>query len=244
MQLCRQSWARYCPDYEVVEWNDETFSKYRNSFFDEAIAQRKFAFASDYARALVLNEFGGIYLDTDVELRKPLDRYLPHSAFTGFERVGFPFTAVWGSEAGHPLARLVCEYYSDTPFSTITNTSIVSGMITKEFGIERDRDRLQVGKHGLAVYPSSTFCVDVDECTAVHHFAGSWLDNRKKTIPYKQAMSILYHSNRIAEMEGLASPAMFSMIRDKVGIMNFLRFFLYRSLRHYGGNILRLAGLR
>lgn len=96
LDLCRESWIRYCPDYEIVEWNDETFAEFRNPFFDEAISRRKFAFASDYARAYVLNKFGGIYLDTDVELRKPLDHFLQHAAFTGFERVGFPFTALWG----------------------------------------------------------------------------------------------------------------------------------------------------
>lgn len=244
LDLCRESWIRYCPDYEIVEWNDETFAEFRNPFFDEAISRRKFAFASDYARAYVLNKFGGIYLDTDVELRKPLDHFLQHAAFTGFERVGFPFTALWGSAAGHPLARMVCEYYRDAPFSTVPNTSIVSRIIVNEFGIEPDRDRFQIGNHGLAVYPSSTFCIDLDECTAVHHFAGSWLDDRSKAMPYKQAMSIVYHANRIAEIDGLDSPAMFGIIREKFGIFNFLHSFLYKIIRHYAGIALRRTGLR
>lgn len=242
--MCRSSWIHYCPDFEIVEWNDVNFSEYRNAFFDEAIRQRKYAFASDFARAYVLNKFGGIYLDTDVELRKPLSDFLRHSAFTGFERVGYPFTAIWGSEAGHPLTDIVCKYYDDAPFSTTPNTEIVSRIIVSEFSIDPRQDRFQMGKQGLAVYPSSRLCIDLDESTAVHHFAGSWLDGRSKTMPYKQAMSIAYHADRIAEIGGFDSSVMFETIRQQIGIFKFTLVLLRRGLRHCIGRFLRHTGLR
>jgi hypothetical protein len=233
LDKCRLSWTRHCPDYVIKEWNEQTFSTYRIPFFDEALQRRQFAFASDYARALVLHEFGGIYLDTDVELRKPLDQFLSHRAFTGFEAVGLPFTAVWGSEKGHSLSALIRKHYVGAAFSVTTNTIIVSNVISDCYGIDRNRDTLQHGEDGLVVYPSSTLCVDLEESVAVHHFAGSWLTQKSGRMPYKTAVAIRYHANKIAELNGFTNKAIFKIIREKVGIFPFLAWFLRRSATHY-----------
>ena len=58
--MCRASWQTFCPDYQIMEWTDETFAPHRSPFFDAAVAAGKYAFASDYARAFVLDRFGGI----------------------------------------------------------------------------------------------------------------------------------------------------------------------------------------
>lgn len=233
LERCRNSWAQFCPDYEIMEWNERTFENYQIPFYDAALAERSYAFASDYVRAFALWKFGGIYLDTDIELRNPLDPFLCHEAFTGFESPGFPFTAVWGSAQGHSLAHRIVEYYREASFTRVTNTQIVSDYLGKEFGVVRDRDEFQLAKDGLAIYPSTTFCIEAVNCVAVHHFAGSWLSNEEGTLPSWVIQNAAHHARRLSELNALTLPQTFSIIRSSVGIFPYLRWFLMRSIRHY-----------
>jgi hypothetical protein len=133
--------------------------------------------------AYVLHKHGGIYLDTDVEIKASLNPFLSHQAFSGFERPNFPFTAVWGSEMGHRWPDLVLQSYENTQFDIndlITNTRVVSDLVTVEFGINRANDEFQLGSHGVAIYPSSTFCLDLPINVATHHFGGSWLEVERR----------------------------------------------------------------
>lgn len=80
-EKCLASWRKYAPDWEIFEWNLENLGVGDScsctkdeipSFVVKAIAARKWAMVSDYVRMRVLKEFGGIYLDLDVELVKPI----------------------------------------------------------------------------------------------------------------------------------------------------------------------------
>lgn len=65
---CIESWKKYCPDYKIIEWNEQNFEISQNRYAQQAYEAKKYAFVSDYVRLAVLYEYGGIYLDTDVEL--------------------------------------------------------------------------------------------------------------------------------------------------------------------------------
>ncbi|RKW32245.1 MAG: glycosyl transferase, partial [Lachnoanaerobaculum sp.] len=82
---CIQSWKRFCPDYEIVEWNEKNYDIHKNSYMEEAYLQKKWGFVPDFARLDIIYQNGGIYLDTDVELIRPLDELLYHRAYMGFE---------------------------------------------------------------------------------------------------------------------------------------------------------------
>lgn len=74
MVRCIESWKKYLPDYEFKLWNEDTFNiNEATSFVREAYEAKYYAFVSDYVRFYVLKEFGGIYLDTDVEVLRPID---------------------------------------------------------------------------------------------------------------------------------------------------------------------------
>ena len=73
---CMESWKKYCPDYKIMAWTEQNFDISANRYAQQAYAAKKYAFVSDYARLAVLYEYGGIYLDTDVELVRPLDELL------------------------------------------------------------------------------------------------------------------------------------------------------------------------
>ena len=80
---CMESWKRFCPDYEIIEWNESNFDIHCCKYVEQAYEAKKWAFVSDYCRFFVLYNYGGIYMDTDVELIKSLNG-LPQN-FVGFE---------------------------------------------------------------------------------------------------------------------------------------------------------------
>ena len=84
-QKCIESWKTICPDYEIVEWNEDNFDVHQNEYLDWCYKNKKWAYLSDLARLIVVYENGGIYFDTDVELLKRPDAYLNYDAFYGFE---------------------------------------------------------------------------------------------------------------------------------------------------------------
>jgi len=191
--FCISSWKKYLPEYEIIEWNESNFDCTTNIFVRNAYEQKKWAFVTDYVRAFVLYKFGGIYLDSDVEIKQNLDIFLFHNAFTGFESLGFPFTAIWGSEAKHVWPEKVLEYYDNlTSFEQTTNTIIVSKLLADEFCVDINSDKLQILDHGIAIYPSTHFCLDLPQNYASHHFNGSWTND---DISFKNRLHEEYYLN-------------------------------------------------
>lgn len=84
-QKCIASWKKFCPDYKIIEWNEDDFDVNMNGYTRMCYEQKKYAFLSDYARLFVVAQNGGLYFDTDVELLKSPDSLLEHEAFFGFE---------------------------------------------------------------------------------------------------------------------------------------------------------------
>lgn len=175
IEKCIQSWELHLPDYDIIEWNEENFDIEANIFMSNAYKKKKWAFVSDYARAYVLYKFGGIYLDTDVEIRCNLDRFLDHGAFTGFEDYGFPFTALWGSRKEHNWPRSILNYYDNLDgFDEKTNTRIVSEFLIDHYKVDPFRNEIQKLEDEICIYPSNFFCLNIEQNYAVHHFEGSW----------------------------------------------------------------------
>ena len=83
---CIESWKKYCPDFEIIEWNENNYDIHKHPFMEKAYQEKKWAFVSDYARLDVLYEHGGIYLDTDVEILKDFSPLCVNQAYIGFER--------------------------------------------------------------------------------------------------------------------------------------------------------------
>lgn len=85
-EKCIKSWKKFCPDYQIIEWNEENFDvSAAPEYVRQAYAAKRWAFVTDYVRLKAMTEMGGIYMDTDVELVKPLTPFLAHDAFAGFE---------------------------------------------------------------------------------------------------------------------------------------------------------------
>ena len=110
---CLASWKKFCPDYEIIRWDESNFDVNGCDYSREAYEAKKWAFVSDYARLKVIVDNGGIYMDTDVEVVKPLDEFLSHEAFSGFENPRSITTGIMACEKGFaPFAEMLNEYYT------------------------------------------------------------------------------------------------------------------------------------
>ena len=111
---CIKSWKKYCPDYEIICWNEDNFDLNQNRYMSEAYKAGKWAFVSDYARLKVIYDNGGIYLDVDVELLKPIDDLLLNQGFMGFDEKGIVASGLgFGAKKGNALIGEFLKDYED-----------------------------------------------------------------------------------------------------------------------------------
>lgn len=193
---CIESWKKYCPDYEIKEWNETNFDINSVPFVKEAIECKKYAFASDYIRMYALYNEGGLYMDTDAEVVKPLDEFLVHRAFFGFENDIGISTPLIGCEKNHPIYKDILDYYKgrhflreDGSMDTTPNIQIISAIARLKYGLVLN-NTFQVLRDGLVVYPKDWFCpknilsgrIECTENThVIHHFEGTWLSQIQKS---------------------------------------------------------------
>jgi len=181
VQKCIESWRKFLPDYEIVEWNEDNFDINYNDFTSKAYEEKKWAYVSDVARLWVLYNEGGIYMDTDVEVYQSLDQFLD-KAFMGFEDIHYLSTATIGAEKGNPVIKMMLDYYNCIDFVKYdvwtdyikyeeTSPCIATNIISL-LGLDRDSNTEQHLKH-LNVYPREYFHTK-DEGYSYHSFNGSW----------------------------------------------------------------------
>ena len=127
IKRCMKTWEKHLNGYEIIEWNESNFDIEKHPFVKAAYQAKKWAYVSDYIRAYVIYNYGGIYLDTDILLVDNFDDFLENRAFVGFENPEYPFTAVFGAEKGHPLVKDMLDYYDkidDYQFDFENNNTI------------------------------------------------------------------------------------------------------------------------
>ena len=193
-QSCISSWTKYCSDYEIVEINENNFDLNYCTYVKEAYEAKKWAFVSDVARLHALVTNGGIYMDTDVELLKPLDELLDNQAVCGFETDSTIGTAVIMCTKAHPMFSEMLDGYTDSRFvkpdgsyDITTNVKRLSDLCVK-YGMFADNSEQTV--NGVLLLPRDYFSpkdfftkkLSITENThAIHHFDGSWVSLEDKT---------------------------------------------------------------
>ena len=176
------------PDARIVEWNESNYDLDAHPYVRMARQAGKWAFASDYARLDVVYRQGGIYLDVDVELLKPLDPLLADAAFCGFEQDNCVATGlILAAERGHPLIGAMRDDYDR--LRELTPCPKVQTRFLEKRGLRADGSLQRV--EGLTVYPAPFFapldyrharCVVTDETYSIHHYSQSWQPAWKKVL--------------------------------------------------------------
>ena len=169
---CIASWKKYCPDYEIIEWNEDNFDINCCDYVREAYENRKFAFVTDYVRLYAMYTYGGIYMDTDVEVTRNLDEFLVHQGFSGFESEIHISTGIMAGEQGFPLFKELLAYYKEKNFldkdgnmDMTTNVITITSMLSKKGFVANGQFQVI---DGFALYPRDYFC-PLDDSTGIMH---------------------------------------------------------------------------
>lgn len=178
---CIETWEKFMPDYEIKEWNENNYGTNKFNYSKEAYSNRIWGFVADPIRIDALYQYGGIYLDTDVEVYKSFDNLLDNKFFIGIEQPHYFGNATIGAEKGNELLKEILDIYRDKKFITHTNwweyetgPMIVTDVLSKYV----NRDSMEYQKHDkLTVYPKKYFVnhdkLD-DDVYCKHHMLGSW----------------------------------------------------------------------
>ena len=119
-QDCLESWKTFCPDFEIKEWNESNTKQFTNSFYKNALRKKQYAFVADYIRAKVLFEEGGIYLDTDMFMLKPIYSLLQYDFFIGEEVTARVAFGLFGSISKHRFLEQMIVFYNQTEFNVFS----------------------------------------------------------------------------------------------------------------------------
>ena len=157
-QKCIASWRRFCPDYEIVEWNEDNFPINQYPYAQYCLNAQKWAYLSDFVRLAVVKEHGGIYFDTDVELLKSPDELLQYEAFYGFENDENVATGLgFGAVPNHPtIVAMERQYlglqpHTDDSFS-VTGCPALNTQALIPFGLKLDGSRQNIA--GAEILPA------------------------------------------------------------------------------------------
>ena len=189
-QKCICSWKKCMPDYEIIEWNEENVDVNMNGYIKMCYEQKKYAFLTDYLRLIIIQKYGGIYFDTDVEAVKSFDALLNQKAFFGFETNEYVNTGEgFGAEAGNSIVEQMIEEYE--PLLDGKNGFIgcphLNTQALLKFGLQQNGEK-QCLEDGI-VFPADYFnpyddptgiLTKTNNTYSIHWYGKSWM--KKSTI--------------------------------------------------------------
>lgn len=194
VKKCIESWKKFLPDYELMEWNEGNFNIDKLQYTKQAYAARKYAFVSDVARIEALYQYGGFYMDTDVEVLKSFTPLLESRCVLGMEEKEYVATSFMAFEKEHPLVEEFLKLYENISFldkngqiNTGTNVAKLTNMLVKK-GFAQE-DHYQELDDGIKIYPKEFFSpYDYINCYynitensyCVHHFAVTWMSKKEQ----------------------------------------------------------------
>jgi len=188
------SWKRYCPDYEIIRWDESNYDYKKNEYMYNAYINRKWGFASDFARLDIIHTHGGVYLDTDVELIRNIDDLLCDEAFCGFEcEKQINFGMGYGAAAGFPLIKGILDIYEEISFFNkdgsfnLTPCPVYQTEYMRSQGLIQNNNTQKI--LGMMIYPSDVLSPIIlgtgvlaatDNTHAIHHYAATWVEGSHK----------------------------------------------------------------
>lgn len=200
---CIESWNKFCPEYEIKEWNENNFNIELCDYSKEAYSQKKWAFVSDVARIYALYNEGGIYLDTDVEILRNLDTLLYNKSFLGFEGTKWIATNIIGSEKNNDLfLKFLEEYYvrhfikEDGSLDLTTNVEELTSYLVAKYNLILDGSLQHFDD--FTIYPTDYFSPydyiqgklnKTKNTYTIHWFSQSWIPQNS----IRKIISQMYH---------------------------------------------------
>ena len=198
-------WKKICQDYKFIRWDESNYDINKNRYIKEAYKRKKWAFVSDYVRLDVVNTYGGIYLDVDVQLIKNFDDFLKYKSFWGIEKnfdnklfvnngLGF------GAEKNNVILKDLLHLYErydldndDISFIPCTNYQLD---VFCKYGF-RQKNIIQNLDNNM-IFSTQYFSpknffgkIKIKKHTvSIHHFYASWLEKSEIDIAYYRLVNI------------------------------------------------------
>ena len=183
-----ESWHKYCPDYEIIEWNESNYDISKNLYMKQAYENKKWGFVPDYARLDIIYNNGGIYLDTDVEIISNLDDLLYQKGFAGFESKNHVALGLgFGAVKHHEIIKSLMQTYEDTCFINDDNSLNLTPSPVYQTDILMRNGLIKNGEYQIikdfTIFPEKTFAAKsvstrqiktTKYSKSIHHFDASW----------------------------------------------------------------------
>lgn len=208
------TWKKYCPDYEIKQWNETNYDISKNRYMLQAYENKKWGFVPDYARLDIVSTQGGIYLDTDVKMVRSFDPLLQFGMFCGFEsttRVNFG--QGFGAVKGHSVIERMRKEYEKIDFLNPDGTMnmdpspVYQTRTLEKMGLVINGKLQQIGD--MIVFPPEYFSplnefgygLPTKNTFSIHQYDGSWYDEGQREIKERVIRNYQYISKRISEEE-------------------------------------------
>lgn len=232
IKRCLQSWQKYLPEYKIMLWDTKRFNLDESIWVKQAFAKKKYAFAADYIRFYALYNYGGIYLDSDVEVLKSFNDLLQLPYFMGAEKAGTIEAAILGAEKGTDWIKICLDYYTDKTFikqdSSLDIRKLPEIMVDEleqfkpihylDIGEMKNIKNMDFQKE-ILVMPNEYFSPKIFDSRevlvtpstyAIHHYQNSWFSHKAKI--YYRTRTILIRIlgyNFIRKTERMLMPSRF-----------------------------------
>lgn len=195
------SWKKKCPEFEIIEWNESNYDIKKNKFMYEAYKAKKWGFVPDFARLDIIYNYGGIYLDTDIEIIKNLEDLLYQDAFAGVDNTWYISLGLgFGARQYHPIIKDLLDLYENQDFDKENMVAAPTMMIPffEKYGFKANGEYQNIGN--MTIYPEKILSgknnltgviMPTDKTFSIHHYDGSWckqesLDMQKKKHQFYQ----------------------------------------------------------
>ena len=193
---CIESWKKHATDFQIVEWNESNYDVTKNRYMFQAYQNGMYAFVSDYARLDIIYKNGGIYLDVDVEMIKPIDELLDNEVFFGCDDDKYVATGLgFGAVKNNNHIKNIMSLYDNIDFVDKNNNFDTTSCPYRQtpyfenlgFKISNTIQKID----NITIYPKDYFCpknsnthkINVTNNTLlIHHFDGSWLMKEERIL--------------------------------------------------------------
>lgn len=211
-----ESWKKFCPDYQIKEWNETNFDIHCCKYVEEAYTAKKWAFVSDYARFLALYKEGGIYFDTDIEVLRSFDDLLGYNAFFGFGRQSLTLPVFGADKNQQCFADILDDYANrhfvkeDGSYDTTTIELTAQRILLESYGLKLNWEK-QILKDNIAILPKDCFS-STDWATGIvtknpnlyviHYAEASWMDDGTRQLLLKRRRFIKLFGKTLGNIIG------------------------------------------
>ena len=182
---CMETWHEFLSDYKIIEWNENNCDINSSNYASRAYNKKKWAYVADYFRFKILYEYGGIYLDTDMQINKNLDNFLLYDAFFAMECYEWVNGGIIGAKPRSNVIQKIFNNYENNKYQSFDGTIChrITRVLIDDYFLKQTGDT-QILNDNIAVFSPNILTINIDDgknyCEHIYDNNISWLNNNNK----------------------------------------------------------------